>query len=567
MTTTLSRRQVLALAASVPVALTLGSPAHAVPVQAGACSFVPVAPSRLAETRASEGQFGFTRIDSRTIRVQIAGRNAVPANAAAVVLNVTATNAVAAGYVSVYPTGTALPEASNLNIDRAGQIVANLVTVLLGTDGSVDIYSSQPNDVVVDIGGAYIPQSSAVSSGRFVALATAFRALDTRERGVGVGSGQTESVSVASVVPTNAIAVVVNLTVTESNGPGFFTAFAAGASRPDSSNLNADAAGQTRANQTIVPVGTGGTVFGINVFASSGGHLIVDIAGYFTGPTAAVAVEGLFVPGAPYRALDTRTAGSYGRLQGGWTAEFDYSGRAASQAVVVNLTTTQTRGAGYFTGYPARTNRPVASNLNAVGAAQTVANHAILRTSTSGVAVFTQRGGHLVVDVAGYFIGSPSATVSLSAAENPAPGASQLPYALHLPSIGANGYVAEGVSHSVVDKGLVGHWPEVGLAGENSHMVLFGHRTKFGSIFKNLHLLGPGAELIIESPSDDGRVYHYEFARRDITGESNAEIFGVGLFAPLPNVSLVACSKTNFLPTDTRHRIVVTFSLVRVDPG
>ena len=135
MTTHLSRRQLLALAASVPVALTLGSSVLAEsPVQA--CAFVPVTPSRLAETRVSEGQFGFTRINSRTIRVQIAGRNAVPANAAAVVLNVTATNAVAAGYVSVYPTGTALPEASNLNIDRAGQIVANLVTVMLGTDGS-----------------------------------------------------------------------------------------------------------------------------------------------------------------------------------------------------------------------------------------------------------------------------------------------------------------------------------------------------------------------------------------------------------------------------------------------
>ena len=159
------------------------------------------------------------------------------------------------------------------------------------------------------------------------------------------------------------------------------------------------------------------------------------------------------------------------------------------------------------------------------------------------------------------------AVVSLSAAENPPPGASQLPYALHLPSIGVNGYVVEGVADSIVDKGLVGHWPEVGLAGENSHMVLFGHRTKFGSIFKNLHLVGPGSELILESPGDDGRVYHYQFARRDITGETNAEIFGIGLGAPLPNVSLVACSKTNFLPTSNRYRIVVTFSLVRVDPG
>ncbi len=563
----ISRRQLLSLAAAVPTALALSRAAEAGPVQAGACSFSPVAPSRLAETRASEGPFGFTRIDSHTIRVQVAGRNSVPSTATAAVLNVTATNGVVPGYVSVYPTGTVLPEASNLNIDRAGQIVANLVTVLLGTDGSVDIYSSQLNDIVVDVNGAYVPQTTAVSAGRFVALPTAFRAIDTRERGFGVGSGQVESVSVASVVPASASAVVVNLTVTESNGAGFFTAFAGGAARPDSSSLNADGAGQTRANQAIVPVGVDGAVFGINVFASAGGHLIVDVAGYFTGPDATAATEGLFVPNAPYRVLDTRLPASYGRLQAEWIAEFDYAGRAASQAVVVNLTTTQTRGPGYFTGFPARTARPVASNLNAVAAGQTVANHAILRTSTSGVAVFTQRGGHLVVDVAGYFIGSPTATTQINPVDNPLPLASQLPYGLHLPNIGVNAYVVEGVSNPVVDAGLVGHWPEVGLAGENSHMVLFAHRTKHGGIFKNLHLLGPGAELVLESPPDDGRVYHYQFARRDITGSSNDEIFGVGLLAPLPNVSLVACSKTNFLPTDSNHRIVVTFSLVQVDPG
>ena len=563
----ISRRQLLSLAATVPTVLALGRVAEAAPVQAGACSFLPVSPSRLAETRASEGPFGFTRIDSHTIRVQVTGRNAVPSNAAAVVLNVTAANAVAAGYVTVYPSGTTLPEASNLNIDRAGQIVANLVTVLLGADGSVDIYSSQPNDIVVDVSGAYVPQSTVVSAGRFVALPTAFRALDTRERGFGVGSGQIESVSVASVVPAAATAVVVNLTVTESNGAGFFTAFAAGATRPLSSSLNADGAGQTRANQAIVPVGSDGTVFGINIFASSGGHLIVDVAGYFTGSAATASAEGLFVPNVPYRALDTRSPGSYGRLQAEWTAEFDYAGRAASQAVVVNLTTTHTRGAGYFTGFPARTARPVASNLNAVAAGQTVANHAILRASTAGVAVFTQRGGHLVVDIAGYFIGSPTATTQINPVDNPDPLASQLPYGLHLPNIGVNAYVVEGVSNPVVDAGLVGHWPDVGLAGENSHVVLFAHRTKHGGVFKNLHLLGPGSELVLESPPQDGRVYHYEFARRDITGSGNSEIFGVGLLAPLPNVSLVACSKTNFLPTDSKHRIVVTFTLVRVDPG
>lgn len=573
MNVSLSRRQVLCLGISLPVLGQLGTTAHAAlpaptpTVPAGACAFATVPPSRLAETRASEGPFGFDRIDAHTIRVQVAGRNNVPSNAVAAVLNVTATNVSVPGFVTVFPTGAVLPEASNLNVERPGQIIPNLVTVLLGTNGSVDIFSSQINDIVVDVNGAYVPQTEKVTAGRFVGLATAYRALDTRDRGMSVGGGVTELVSVEAVVPPTAVAVVVNLTVTESNGAGFFTAFAAGAARPDSSSLNADGIGQTRANQAIIPVGTRNSVFGIEVFASFGGHLIVDIAGYFTGPADMPGTDGLFVPGAPYRTLDTRRPASTGRLQPGWVAEFDYVGRASSQAVVVNLTTTQTRGPGFFTGYPARTQRPLASNLNASAAGQTVANHAILRTSSAGVAVYSQRGGHLIVDVAGYFTGTP-VTGSLPAPVNPAPTSiSQLPYALQIPAIGVSAMVVEGVATKTVDAGLVGHWPDRGLAGENSHMVMFGHRTAHGAVFHDLHLLGPGDEITLTPPADDGRVYHYQFARRDITNNRNDDIYGIGLFAPQPSVSLVACSKVNFLPTDTAHRIVVTFSLVSVDPG
>ena len=76
---------------------------------AGTASYFSVAPSRLAETRASEGPFGFVRVNANTVRVQVAGRNGVPANATAAVLNVTVTNVTAASYVTVYPAGTSLP--------------------------------------------------------------------------------------------------------------------------------------------------------------------------------------------------------------------------------------------------------------------------------------------------------------------------------------------------------------------------------------------------------------------------------------------------------------------------
>src|SRR6478736_2363373 len=113
--------KVLALTLLVACHVVLPSLGGAVP-NVDAATFIPgssqyqaVAPARLADTRPSEGAFGFTRIDAHVIRVQVAGRSGVPGNAAAAVLNVTGVNSTAPGFVTVYPAGTDLPTASNIN--------------------------------------------------------------------------------------------------------------------------------------------------------------------------------------------------------------------------------------------------------------------------------------------------------------------------------------------------------------------------------------------------------------------------------------------------------------------
>ncbi|HEY4332706.1 MAG TPA: sortase [Ilumatobacteraceae bacterium] len=576
----ISRRRMLALAAGVPVAATLLTSQvagavrpdtaqtlfpEAAAVPSGATSFSSVTPYRLADTRPEYGVGGYTRLTANIIRVVVAGRGGVPQNATTAVLNVTVVNMALAGYVTVFPAGGQVPLVSNVNIDSAGQQLPNLATVALGAGGAVDIYAQNVADIIVDVNGAYVPVSEAVSAGRFVALPSAARVLDTRVTGGTVGIGGTARVSVASVVPATASAVVVNLTVTNSNGGGYWTGYPAGGTPPNSSSVNTDGPGQTRANQAILPIGTVGATRGIDVFASSGGDLIVDVAGYFTGASDPVGTDGLFVPNPPYRTLDTRLVSRYGRMYAGWVCEFDYTGRAQSQAVVVNLTAAATRAPGYFTGYPARTTRPLASNLNSTYVNQTIANHAILRTSSVGVAVYTQGGADVIVDVAGYFTGVPAAA-TLSAPNNvvpPPPPPAALPYVLNIPALGITAKCVEGISTAIVNANLVGHWPGTGFAGEQSHQVYFAHRTTGLGIFRYLNLLGPGNEITLST--GDGRVFHYAYQTRNITGQSAAEIYNVGLVAPLPSVSLVACSKTNYLPTDTSHRIVVTFSLTSVD--
>jgi hypothetical protein len=79
-------------------------------------------------------------------------------------------------------------------------------------------------------------------------------------------------------IPGTASAVSLNVTVTNTAGPGFIFIYPAGGAAPTASTLNY-VAGQTIANAAIVPLGAGGAV---TVIAGvSGTDLILDTNGYF----------------------------------------------------------------------------------------------------------------------------------------------------------------------------------------------------------------------------------------------------------------------------------------------
>src|SRR5207245_11644842 len=98
-------------------------------------------PARILDTRTGTGGFGSAIGPQRTIAVPVTGRGGVPTSGvAAVVLNVTAASPTAAGYLTVYPTGVARPNASNLNF-VPGQTIPNLVEVPVGKAGKVNVYN------------------------------------------------------------------------------------------------------------------------------------------------------------------------------------------------------------------------------------------------------------------------------------------------------------------------------------------------------------------------------------------------------------------------------------------
>jgi len=366
--------------------------------------FVAVGPARLADTR-NPAAGGFTRLDGSTIRVQVTGRHGIPADATAAALTVTATDARSAGFVTVYPAGSARQLTANVTFNGPGEIVANGALVALGAGGAVDIYVTGGPGIVVDVSGAFLPAPGGATAGRFQPISGgARRVLDTREQGGVLGPAGTRRVARPDFVPADAMAVVVNIAIDQSGGAGFVTAWPAGAAKPATSVLNTERSMQTRSAMSIIPV----TSAGFDVYSMSGGHIIVDVAGYFTGGSAGSSSDGLFVAVDPNRILDTRGPSPLGngvQLQAGWTVEVPVT--VSGSALVYNLTTVDALRPGYTTAYPAGNERSATANVNAIGPGTAIANLAVTALSTRGVALFSMGGEHLVADMTGYFTGRP----------------------------------------------------------------------------------------------------------------------------------------------------------------
>ena len=386
-------------------------------------SYVSVAPYRVADTRTSTALAG-----GATLNVQVSGAaSGVPAGAVAAVLNVTAVNPTAAGFLTVFPEGTTMPVVSNLNF-AAGTIVPNLVTVGLSTSGMVSIYlNTGSTNVVVDVEGYYATQTT---SGLFNPLSPS-RAFGSLTIGGAIGAGVTQPVTVvggATGVPTTASAVVLNVTAAHATLPSFLTVFPAGGTMPTASNLNfgAQAPLQAIANRVTVGVGTSGQIDVYNLTGTV--NVDVDVDGYYSG---AGGVGSPFVAITPIRVADTRTATLVGTEtaipapppQAAATETFtlatpDIPANAAG--VAMNLTAVPGAAPGYLTSYPTSTaTPPVASDVNwTASESPAVPNFTIADTVGTGIAqnvkvansYFTTGATvDVIADVFGYFAPSTAA--------------------------------------------------------------------------------------------------------------------------------------------------------------
>jgi hypothetical protein len=240
-----------------------------------------VAPNRVLDTRNGAGGTAAPVGAGQAIVVPISG---VPSTGvAAVVLNVTATDTTAAGYLTVYPSGSGRPLASNLNF-LAGQTVSNRVIVQVGNGGSVSFYNAAGAvDVVADVGGWFTDGSTAAGGSLFVGVQPA-RILDTRLTR-NLGPAATLALPVAGLLGVPAMnatvppaAVVLNVTATNPSAASYLSVWPGGTTRPLASDVNY-VAGQTVPNLVVVKLGADGSIDLFNAAGTT--DVVVDIVGWY----------------------------------------------------------------------------------------------------------------------------------------------------------------------------------------------------------------------------------------------------------------------------------------------
>ncbi len=158
----------------------------------------------------------------------------------------------------------------------------------LGLDGSVDVFSENGSDIIVDVAGYFTGDSAPLSrSGLFIPIVP-LRVLNTRD-GLNYdlttqGKPGANSTTYARVGESGGIdtgfagSVVTNVTAVDASNAGFVTVYVSGSKLPGTSSLN-PAKGETVPNHTTTALGTSGD---IAINTTAGAHFIVDAFGWYT---------------------------------------------------------------------------------------------------------------------------------------------------------------------------------------------------------------------------------------------------------------------------------------------
>lgn len=364
-------------------------------------------PARILDTRDGTGTPARAPgrvLPGTTLRVETPATR----GSGSLVLNLTATDALAPGYVSAWPCDQRAPDTSVLNV-APGRSTPN--TVLLGrSSGGVCLRTSAPMHLVADLMATYAP-------GEGYAAAPPQRVLDTRTAGAPLGAGETRRLQVG---PTGGSPVVLNLTTTRTAGPGFVSAAPCseltGGRTPTTSALNTP--GDEDVAATVVVSAPGGEIC---LYTSVRTDLVVDRFG--------AGAPGEIATLTPTRLLDTRTGGPGVAHETTRRVRIAGHGGVPDQAATITATVTAIAGpsvpVGHVTVWSCEGPAPTTSLLN-LHAGAVRANTAVVRLSASGdlcLRPWTLDGSsvHLLVDVTAWS-GTTDRTIAPTRFETLPPG-------------------------------------------------------------------------------------------------------------------------------------------------
>ena len=320
-----------------------------------------------------------------------------PAGATAAMINLTATEAAAPGFLTLEDCGARSGARTTSALTYAvGESVAAMAIVPISSAGRFCIYRSSAVHTVVDV-TAYLG-----SSGQrlWYQASTPTRLTDTRDVGVcqpgqACAPGQLPSFTKQAVPTSSNDARIVNLTVVDAKGPGWFQVGRCADVGPDGkfSNLNVGDPG-ARANMALVPAGDSGTC----ALGMTQANVVVDELGKLS------ASDGYGWQLAPARrVIDTRECTDQwcdGRPGAGAIVHVDLA--TTSPAAAIAVTVTDTAAAGFVTVGRCADLEGAAqmktSNVN-YGRGVTTTGLAIVSAEQGEICAYTLSPAHLVIDV------------------------------------------------------------------------------------------------------------------------------------------------------------------------
>ena len=264
----------------------------------------------------------------------------------------------------------------------------------------------------------------------YTALPSPIRIADTRTgatdpstyagKTLATGTSLTVDIPASAGVPTNAGAIVVNITAINPASAGFLTVYPGGSTLPTTANVTFTA-GQTVGNLVTVGLGPDATSLAAQSFtvyngpATGGGAVdfTADISGYYAPQTAGSGAS--YVGLQPARIYDSRTGsgepGAGTTLANGGSDNVTVTGLAGvpstASAVVLNVAVTNTTSPSFISAYPAGSPPPATAptaSQNFV-AGETISSQVVAGVGTNGqVTIANHAGGaDVIVDVDGYF--------------------------------------------------------------------------------------------------------------------------------------------------------------------